>query len=130
MNGLLLPLLADSCAFLPLLAFNAQFCPLLAMLSQWSVNNANLPSFSALLRTSLVRSRHFTYIFGGFDLTCFRFFLGDQNLNYMILDVQKQLTLSEGLLPLSRKSRLEWIGFSDEEHVSSKLFDRNFRIKC
>jgi chromosome transmission fidelity protein 4 len=42
---------------------------------------------------------------------------GDQNLNYMILDVQKQLTLSEGLLPLSRKSRLEWIGFSDEEHM-------------
>lgn len=42
-------------------------------------------------------------------------------MNFMILDVQKQLTLSEGFLPLSRKSRLEWIGFSDEEHVRSLI---------
>jgi hypothetical protein len=36
----------------------------------------------------------------------------------MVLDIQKQMTLSDGALPLSRKSRLEWIGFSDEDMVS------------
>jgi len=46
---------------------------------------------------------------------------GEQRLGYELMDVPKKKSLAKGSLPLTKGSRVSWVGFSDS-FVSSFFF--------
>lgn len=50
-----------------------------------------------------------------------QFFSGTKYLGFTLFNVLKKETVFEGVLPLGRGTRLEWIGFTEEDSVSDSL---------